>query len=53
MTHDDDDDDDSLSKLLQGLDFDPPFDEQDELCQLNRTATTDGASTLSYSSFTY
>jgi hypothetical protein len=48
-----DDDDDSLSKLLRGLDFEPPFDENDELYKVDRTLTTDEASTLSYSSFTY
>lgn len=48
------DDEDSLSKLLKGLDFEPPFDETDELyCKLDHTITTGGASTLSYSSFTY
>jgi hypothetical protein len=48
---DDDDDDDSLSNLLRGLDFDPPFDEVDELNEMNRIQPPDCAS--SYSSLTY
>jgi hypothetical protein len=45
-------DDDSLCKILKGLDFEPPYDENNESCHLNRTATTDGTSTLSYSRVT-
>ncbi|KAL3924016.1 MAG: hypothetical protein SGILL_001304 [Bacillariaceae sp.] len=49
-----DNDDDSLFNLLRGLDFDDPlFDENDDLFKLDRTQTTDGDCTLSYSSFTY
>jgi hypothetical protein len=49
-----DNDDDSLSKLLRGLDFeDPLFDDNGDLFKLDRTQTTDGDCTLSYSSFTY
>jgi hypothetical protein len=46
-----DDDEDSLSKLLRGLDFEPPFDEMDELSEIDRIHTPDCAS--SYSSLTY
>ena len=46
-------DDDSLSKMLRGLDFDEPLFGDDDMFKLDRTQTTDGDCTLSYSSFTY